>query len=195
MSRRLVAVTAAVLALAGCSSSPGTGSSPSGTSAASGSSVEAWAEKVCSGVADEFAELKQDPSIDGSDPVAAKASLGAFLDKLDSAMDTIQSTFRGAGAPPVDNGDKLLADFDSRIDEIKTTIGEAKTELEATSTTDPAAFQQGFTKVGEKLQAIGSQKSPLEGLNGNAEVAKALQSTPTCKSIGSDPSSSSEPTS
>ncbi|OLR89728.1 hypothetical protein [Actinokineospora bangkokensis] len=183
MTRRLVVAAAAALALAGCgSTSQGDGGAASTTAAAS--PVDAWAEKVCSGVADEFTELAKQPNIDPGDPAAAKAAMGEFLGKLDGAMRTIKAAFADAGAPPVANGDKLLADFGTRIDEITTTIGQARTELDATSTTDPAAFQQGFLKVAQQLQAVGTKQSPLEGLNGDADLAQALRSTPSCAAIG-----------
>ncbi|GLZ40310.1 hypothetical protein [Actinokineospora sp. NBRC 105648] len=213
MLRRLVAVTATAsaltLALAGCGGgNSGTGSSSSGAAPASttassaggaNAGAVAWAEKVCSTVAPQVAQLSQAPNLDPSDPVKAKTNLDAYFDKQISALDTMASGFQSAGAPPVADGDQLVEKATAGIKQAKTVVESAKTELASVDTSTPEAFQAGFVKVAENLQKLSESDDPTASLKGNQELDAAFQQAPTCKKLdgdaGASASNSSSPTS
>ncbi|PPK65779.1 hypothetical protein V5P93_000333 [Actinokineospora auranticolor] len=221
-----VSVTAVALtaALAGCggtndagggtpTSAPGTTTSQAGSASASagevpsttaagtapaGDKVVAWAEKVCGTLTPEIATLNSEPSIDpAGDSAKARDGLVKFLGVLVGALDRSAQGVQAAGAPPVADGEKLLAAQVTALSTAKTATEKAQTMMRNVSATNPAEFQAGFVQVAEELQKLDELADPIKALRANPELASAFKQGPNCKkfeqtftgSAGSTPTS------
>ncbi len=195
MVRRLVAVTATAAALAiavaGCGSSDsgsGTGSSSgaAATTSAGGSSggdAVAWAEKVCGAIGPQVASLSKGPDVDPTDPAKAKDSMVTYLGTLEEALSNMVTGIKDAGDPPVADGASIASKAASSLDEAKTAVATAKTNLSKVDATDPAAFQAGFLQVSQDLQKLSAMEDPTKGLRGNSELNGAFAQAPSCKAL------------
>jgi hypothetical protein len=204
MIRRLTVATVAAaalsLALAGCgnSSTSGSGSGSNsgsgGSGGGSGSAVD-WAEKVCKSIEPDVEALGKTPDVDPSDMAKTKDNMVSFLGKFSTALGHMATSLKDSGDPPVANGKEDVAKLISALDSAKKAVDEAKTNLDKASASDPAAFQEAFTKVGEDLSKLGDLEDPTKSLEANKELKDAFDQAPTCKKIDMGGGSSSTPTS
>ncbi|MGH3861722.1 hypothetical protein [Actinokineospora sp.] len=61
-------------------------------------------------------------------------------------------------------------------------MADGKAELVGIGTTDPATFEAGITKVGEKLQAA-VKLDPAGSISHLPEAVDAFNTAPTCKAL------------
>ncbi|WP_436493321.1 hypothetical protein [Actinokineospora sp. HUAS TT18] len=196
MLRRLAAfaVLALSLGLAGCGSDSPSTSGGTSTPAASGGDAVAWADKVCSTVAPERDALTTPPNIDPTDPAKARDGMVTYLDTIVKALDRMVGGIKSAGAPPVADGETAAKRVVDTLEEAKATVTTAKDNLAKVDVTDPAAFQAGFTQVGQDLQKLSDMEDPTKGLRGNRELNEAFEKAESCKAL-QDPTTSATPTS
>lgn len=199
---RFTAVVAALaFGLVGCSgNSGGTGQGTSTTTTApseSGGSADAvaWAEKVCSSVGSEVKALSEGPNVDPTNPERAKTGLVTYLDTLGTALDRMIGGIKGAGAPPVPEGQTAAARAIGTLEQAKSTVDSAKTNLQQANVADPAGLQAAIVKVGEDLQALGELEDPTKDLRGNEELDAAFKQAKSCQELSGDGASSSATTS
>jgi hypothetical protein len=194
MIRRLAVPAVAIsLVLAGCGSKSDSGSgSGSGSGSTTGDPV-AWAEKVCKSVEADVTLFTTPPNIDPSDPAKQKDGIVAYLGNLSTALDHFISGVKAAGPPPVADGQQAMTKMTDAFTAAKKTIDDAKSNIEKANTTDPAAFQEAFKKVGDDLSGL---EDPTKDLKSSQALNDAFDKAPTCKKMDSSTSgSSSAPTS
>jgi hypothetical protein len=203
MTRLTTGVVAVLLTLtaAGCSES-GSGGTSSGSTNESTASSEAsgggssdavaWADEVCSGIADDIAALTTQPDIDPSNPQAAKDGLVTYLGQLETSLDGMASAVEDAGTPPVDGGEEAATSFLDQIGTAKEAVTSAKTKMEAAPVDDPAAFQTAATGAMQDLQALSEMEDPTSSFSDNPELKAAYDEAESCKALESG---SSTPTS
>ncbi|WP_026422886.1 hypothetical protein [Actinokineospora inagensis] len=219
-----VTAAAVVLGLAGCgsgsdSSSPSSGAAPSSSTTAADSSsaappassgavvttpaatpparadVTAWAEKVCAAAAPDITALGQGPQIDPSDMTKVKAGMVDYLAKVVTATGKLADKLGSLGTPPVPNGQEVVTRARAGLDQAKTSVQNARAQLDKVSVADPAAFQGAFTNITQELQKVPQLGDPLSVLRGaNGDLDAALDAAPSCKSLGQSGSGQVVPT-
>jgi hypothetical protein len=177
MIRRLVALTALAVALTACSNSSDSSKAPTG-----GDPV-AWAEKVCKSVESQLATMAQSPNIDPNDPKQAKESLLAYLGNFAAALDRIAGGIKDAGSPPVADGSQVVDKVTKAMQDAKKSVDDARDNLQKASVSDPASFQQAYTKVGEDMSKVSNMEDPTKDLKANKELNDAFGKAPTCKKL------------
>jgi hypothetical protein len=190
MVRRLAAVAVAAVTLsfglAGCGSdSPSTSGTTTTTTtkaAASGDAV-AWADQVCAAVGPEVAKFKETPTTDPTNLQATKDNFVGYLDAMVQALDRMIAGIRGAGSPPITDGDAAAKAVTDSLETAKGTVTKAKDNLAKVDASNPAAFQAGMAQVGQDLQGLADMEDPTKGLRGNKELNDAFEKSDKCKAL------------
>lgn len=181
MLRRLVTVTALALTLAACGDSS---KSPEAVDA------QSWAERVCQSIEGQAALLAQAPDIDASDPAKAKENLLGYLENLAKSLDTLIHGVKDAGTPKVADGSQVVTKVTNTLQEAKSGVDTAKSNLEKATVTDAASFQAARDKVGADLAKLSDLEDPTKDLKANGELNDAFNKAPTCTKLDqSGPSS------
>jgi hypothetical protein len=191
-----VATAALSIALTGCGkSTTGSGSGSGGGSGSSGGDANAWAEKVCQSVEGDVAALSKTPDIDPSDPQKTKDGMVDYLGKFSTALGHMASAIKDAGDPPVSGAKADVDKVTGALETAKQSVDTAKANLAKADISDPTAFQDAFTKVGEDLSKLGDLEDPTKGLESNQALKDAFDKAPTCAKLNGGSGSSSAPTS
>jgi hypothetical protein len=184
-----VAAVLFALAVAGCGNSGdgGSGSSTSGTNtssdeAGSSSDAVAWADEVCSSIADDVAALTTQPEVDQTNPQAAKDSLVTYLGTLETSLDGMASAVEEAGTPPVDGGEEAAQGYLDAVASAKDAVTSAKGKLEAAPVDDPVAFQTAATGAMTDLQAL-SDMDPTASFSDNKALNAAYNDAESCQKL------------
>jgi hypothetical protein len=184
MIRRLitaVAVTAsACTVLAGCGSDDKPADSP----------AVAWSEAVCKSIDAGSAKLTQIPSIDPTNPAAAKDSLLGYLGSVSGALDTLSKDIKAAGAPPVKDGQTTLDKAMATLTTTKAALDGARTKLQAAVITDPASYQVAMGELSTIMGSVANIEGPAKDFKDQPELKEAFGKAPTCLKIngGQSPS-------
>jgi hypothetical protein len=183
-----------LLAVAGCGSDTpgsGTGAGGSGTASSSAANADAvaWADKVCQSVESEVGTLTEPPQIDTSSPEAARDGLTSYLNDFGTAIDRLIGGIKGAGAPPVADGQRVVDETTQALERAQETIQNARTKLDQVPINDPQAARQAFTEVAQEMEQMG-QVDATQSMENHPELKDAFDKAATCQKLDSQPSSS-----
>ncbi|MFL6144586.1 MAG: hypothetical protein ACJ72N_22325 [Labedaea sp.] len=142
-----------------------------------------WAEQVCARVETGAATLAQPPSVDLNDPQRARDGMVGYLERLSTALDSVASGLRGAGSPPVVDGQAAVDKAMATIGESKTAVDAARDRLRQAPVTDPASFQRAVADVGAGMAKLGDAQGPTKDLTANPALRKAFDQAPTCRRL------------
>jgi hypothetical protein len=169
------------LAAAGC----GGGDEPEGVPPSE------WAASVCGALATWQTTLEQGARdltrdvLQAQDPEQSKEQIGAFLDEVIAETDTVIGAVDEAGAPAVDQGEQVAADFKAGLEQIRSAFAGAGEQIEEAPTDDPAAFQQQLGAIGQQLQtqgqSIGDTLGRIDEKYDSDELGEAFDENEQCR--------------
>jgi uncharacterized phage infection (PIP) family protein YhgE len=186
------AITAVVIAVAGCGggSSSSTGASgPTGAAGGGTVSASAYVTSVCtavqglkSTVAKEEASFKQAAS-GSNDATAVKGHVTDFLSQLTGALQQTSTQIQNAGTPDVAKGDQIASQLNSRLDQVNTALQGVEKDAANLPTDSPQAFATAVQSLDANLQKQLSQVSSIEPTGGSSDLQQAASQSSACKGL------------
>ncbi len=177
-------------------SSTGSETTSGGSTSGDAVPVDTWAGSVCgavdtwlAGINANGAKLTEDvKSI--TDLTAGRDILVKFMDDAVALTDTMISDVQAAGAPDIasGDGDQLSADLIDALTPVKETFADAKTEAQKLPTSDPAAFSQAATDLGQKITSsqtgFSASFDALQKKYDDPALNDAFANNPSCVKLG-----------
>ena len=170
-------------------STTGTTAEATGDTGSTGTvSPEEYVKSVCTSMSTwvtDVQSLSNDfgTGIDPTDVQATKDALVDLFDQMLAATDTLISNLDAAGTPDIENGEEIRSSLSASFEQARSALDDAKTQVEALSVDDPAAF-------GTELQNIGTAiQSSMSGITGSLsglaapELEQAAANEPACSAL------------
>ncbi|WP_345945088.1 small secreted protein [Streptomyces albus subsp. chlorinus] len=178
MNKKLAAVLSGgavlVLALSGCSDDSG--------------KTDEWAKKVCDDLQPQHAKINEanqdivEATRTGKSPDEVKKADAASFKKVSDAYKAMARAVQQAGAPPVDDGEKMRKDAVKELDTISGKYNDLVTAVEKVPTGD--TFDEGIDSVAAKLAALGKRGDTALRRLSTGEVGQAMAKQESCKKTG-----------
>ncbi|MEV6397222.1 small secreted protein [Streptomyces sp. NPDC051907] len=175
-----------VLALSACSSDDGE------------DKVNDWAKKYCDQAQSQIKKqaeaerLIRSTASDG-DPADIQAADSKAFKDLAEVNTALAAAFRGAGAPPVDNGDKLVEAAAVELEANAKAYLDLKKQIDGLDTKVQQKFADGLEPVAEGLKKIEKNQAARNELR-EGDTGPAMAKQPGCKaSTTSNPAAGSAP--
>lgn len=163
----VVLATAALLA--GCGSS--------------GPSAQEWTDQACGAVLP-FVQVAVAVPPAEDDPAERVRVIGDYLTRTTSTLDRTLGDLDRLGPAPVDDGDRLAADVQGGLGEIRSAFAGARDRVAALDPADPDAVERGLPEALEPVSRLGGTAGPLSRVTANPELATAFRASPRCTELG-----------
>jgi hypothetical protein len=148
--------------------------------------VEEWATEFCGdfeswldGI-NASSEGVQEGITPGDLEGAKSAIVGLFTD-VSGQTRTLIDEIEAGGAPDIDDGEAFHEDLLTKFEDFYTAIDTARSEAEAASTADPAAFQTTISDLVATFQTetetVGNSFSELDAKYGDADLDAAVSAS------------------
>ena len=189
MRRLLVVVTAATLALSGCSATVTGSPAPTGASTNGGGAAAAttdpvaWSDKVCGSLLPLQQSFETPPSFDQNDPAAAVKALSDFLGKGVTAIDQAVTGLDAAGPSPLADGDAAVAKIKTTLTTIRSSFDQSKTAIDKIDPNNVQDLITGLPKAVAPLQDLSQLKNPATDLQTNPQLEAAFAKAPNCQTL------------
>ncbi|MER7110136.1 small secreted protein [Streptomyces sp. NPDC000229] len=180
MNKKLAAALSSgavlVLALSGCSDDDGGGDNK----------VDAWAKKVCDQAQPQIqkrANAQQtiiSTAADGKPADIQAADSKAFRDIAD-ADKALAKAVQDAGAPPVDNGEKLQQDAVKELNATAAAYEGLKKQVDALDPRNQQKFAEGLQGVAEGLKKIEKMDQDALAKLQSGQLGQAMAKQPGCR--------------
>jgi hypothetical protein len=178
-----VAGGVAAMALAAC------GGGSDGSSSATTPAAE-WVASVCGAISTWKTELTSGaPDFSQvTDVESTKQTLGDYLEQVKVSTDTLIADIEAAGTPDVENGEAIAQEFKANLATVGDSFQQAKADLDALSTNDPAAFASGLQEIAGALTTAGSEAGQafdkLATEYPDSGLDEAAADAPACAALG-----------
>jgi hypothetical protein len=184
--RPAVLVVTAGLTVAGCASNtsntPATASttpSPpmmSSTLAQPQPTIHSWAKSMCQALGLAFLQLGTPPQPDLANLAATRQAFGTYLSNAANATQQAIDLLSLVGAPPVDNGQRILDQMRTQLTQLRSNLDEMATQLKASDANDAAAFGQALAAAGNAVGLLGTLAS-------QPQLRDAIEQTTECQAL------------
>ncbi|MFD9866885.1 small secreted protein [Streptomyces niveus] len=159
----------------------------SGCSDDNGSKVNDWAKKVCDQVQPQLTKIAnantsiQQATSDSSKPADVQKTDAAAFQSISDAYKALGAAVDGAGAPPVDDGEKTQKEAVSELNATSTAYAGLKSDVDDLDTKDQAKFADGLKGVADNLDKLSaSGDEALQKLQ-SGDVGAAMAKQPGCQ--------------
>jgi hypothetical protein len=188
MRRLLVVVTAATLAVSGCSATVTGSPAPTGASTNDGGGAAttdpvAWSDKVCGSLLPLQQSFETPPSFDQNDPAAAVKALSDFLGKGVTAIDQAVTGLDAAGPSPLADGDAAVTKIKTTLTTIRSSFDQSKTAIDKIDPNNVQDLITGLPKAVAPLQDLSQLKNPATDLQTNPQLEAAFAKAPNCQTL------------
>ncbi|MFJ8645603.1 small secreted protein [Streptomyces sp. NPDC093546] len=151
-----------------------------------GGKVDAWAKKVCDQAQPQIqkrANAQQaivSTAADGKPADIQAADSKAFQDIAD-ADKALAKAVQEAGAPPVENGEKLQQDAVKELNDTATAYEALKKQVDALDPKDQRKFADGLSTVADGLKRIEKMDQDALAKLQSGELGQAMAKQPGCQ--------------
>ena len=183
------AVTAAAVALSGCSATVTGSPAPTGASTngrcrrgrpPTRSSGRTRCAARCWGCRQ---SLSTKPQFDENDPSAAVKALSDFLGKSEASIDQAISGLDAAGPAPVANGDAAVTKIKSALTTIRSSFDQAKVALDKIDPNNVSELVTALPQAVAPLQELSKLQDPTTDLQSSPELEAAAAKAPNCQTL------------
>ncbi|MCP2253122.1 hypothetical protein LY13_001870 [Prauserella aidingensis] len=140
-----------------------------------------WIDGFCGSLAEFSASSQGTPPPQSQDPAAVKKSMTTMLGAITQGVDKFLADMNAMGSSPTEGGDQFLATAKESYKKLRSTAGEAKTELDKAPDSDQAT-KQAVQSASSKLQQVDLQK-PIKQLQSNPQLSGEFQQAPECRKL------------
>lgn len=198
VKKKLVAAlsgaTALGLALTGCSDD-------------GGEERDEWAKQVCDEVKPEVQKIqsanasidevsKKKPESDSTEDARkvseeVKKTDSAAFKQISGAYESLAGAVEDAGAPPVDDGEKLHRNAVKELNSLSKQYSGLKTKVDKMDTKDQSEFGKGLKGIADELKSLGESGDKALAKLQSGELGEAMANQEGCKKPSTAPSPSS----
>jgi len=110
----------------------------------------------------------------------------AYLAYIDRALGEAEQAARQvdeAGAAPVQGGDELTQDVQSRLADLRQDLMQAKTQVEGADPADPVAFGRAAAAAGNILGSMGHSAQAVAAVSGDPQLNAAFDRAESCNQL------------
>ena len=153
----------------------------------SGKKTDEWAKKVCDDVQPQVKKIQgANSSIDeasrqNKSSEDVKKTDSAAFQQISDAYKALARSVDNAGAPPVDDGEKLQKDAVEELNGIAKQYRGLKTTVDNLDTEDQSKFAQGLKNVASKLDTLGENGDKALNKLQSGDVGKAMAEQKGCQ--------------
>jgi len=135
--------------------------------------INGWAKSMCQALGFTFLQLGSPPEPDFTNPAATRQAFGTYLSNAANATQQAIDLLSSVGAPPVDNGQRILDQMRTQLTQLRGNLNEMATQLNRASPNDMGAIGQAFGAIGNVVGLFGT-------LTNDPPVRAAIDQTPDC---------------
>ncbi|MFG3254284.1 small secreted protein [Streptomyces sp. NPDC048172] len=183
MNKKLAAAlsgcAALVLALTGCSDD-------------SGKKTDDWTKKICDDMQTQVKKIQEaNTSLakvnrGGNSPQEVKKADAAAFQKVSDAYGSLANSFKDAGAPPVDGGEKTQKDVVAELEGLSKGYADLKKQAEKLN--PDKGFDKGLEGIAAKVGELGKGGAKAFDKLGKGELGKSMAGQEGCKKPTGAPS-------
>jgi hypothetical protein len=145
--------------------------------------VITWTGSVCSALAPVVQTLAAPPTSGFADPAAAKQAYLAYIDRALGEAEQAARQVDEAGAAPVQGGDELSQDVQSRLADLQQDLMQAKAQVEQADPADPVAFGRAAAAAGNILSSMGHSALAVAAVSGDPQLNAGFDQAESCKEL------------
>ncbi|HEY4419566.1 MAG TPA: hypothetical protein VGN22_08610 [Pseudonocardia sp.] len=123
------------------------------------------------------------PTSGFADPAAAKQAYLAYIDRALGEAEQAARQVDEAGAAPVQGGDELTRDVQSRLTDLRQDLMQAKAQVEAADPADPVAFGRAAAAAGNILGSMGHSAQAVAAVSGDPQLNAAFDQAEPCNQL------------
>ena len=128
--------------------------------------INSWAKSMCQALGFAFLQLGSPPEPDFTNPAATRQAFGTYLSNAANATQQAIDLLSSVGAPPVDNGQRILDQMRTQLTQLRGNLNEMATQLNRASPND--------------VGAIGNVVGLFGTLTNDPQLRAAIDQTPEC---------------
>jgi hypothetical protein len=198
LGRRLAVVGLAVAGCANNANAPEASNPPAGTNQTPPDTAQSvtlqWAKSACQALNPIFGELGAPPKPDMNNLTATRQSYITYLGNARNAAQQAIDRLSAVGAPPVDNGQQIVAQTRNQLTELREDLDDALAQLNRTDPHDPGATGLAVGAVGNVIGALGNRVQVLATLDTDSQLRAAINQTPECQNMTINTTGTTQPT-
>ncbi|MET7639594.1 small secreted protein [Streptomyces sp. NPDC005438] len=149
--------------------------------------LESWSKKVCDRVQPQVKKIEdandsidQASKGDTSSKDVKETDSKAFSD-ISDAYGSLSKAVDNAGAPPVDDGEKLQKDAVKELNALSTQYGDLKKRVDKLETKDQGKFAEGLKGIASELEKLGKSGDKSLSKLQSGEVGEAMGKQKGCQ--------------
>lgn len=135
--------------------------------------VHIWAKSLCQALGFAFLQLGEPPQPNFADPAASRQAFGTYLSNAANATQQAVDLLPSVGAPPVDDGQRILDHMRTRLTELRGNLTNMAAQLKAAHADDAGTIAQAFGAIGNLVGLFGT-------LTNDPQLRAAIDQTPEC---------------
>ena len=118
-------------------------------------------------------QLGKPPEPDFANPAEMRQAFSTYLSNAANATQQAIDLLSSVGAPPVDNGQRILDQMRTQLTQLRGNLNEMATQLKAANANDAGAIAQAFGAMGNVVGLFGT-------LTNDPQLRAAIDQTPEC---------------
>jgi len=135
--------------------------------------IRGWAKSTCQALGFAFLPLGRPPEPDFANPAEMRQAFSTYLSNAANATQQAIDLLSSVGAPPVDNGQRILDQMRTQLTQLRGNLNEMATQLKAANANDAGAIAQAFGAMGNVVGLFGT-------LTNDPQLRAAIDQTPEC---------------
>ena len=138
--------------------------------------IRGWAKSTCQALGFAFLPLGRPPEPDFANPAEMRQAFSTYLSNAANATQQAIDLLSSVGAPPVDNGQRILAQMRTQLIQLRGNLNEMATQLKAAN----AANANDLGAIEQALGAMGNVVGLFGTLTNDPQLRAAIDQTPEC---------------
>jgi hypothetical protein len=123
------------------------------------------------------------PTSGFADPAGAKQAYLAYIDRALEGAEQATRQVDEAGAAPVQGGDELTRDVQSRLTDLRQDLMRAKAQVEGADPADPVAFGRAAAAAGNIVGSMGHSAQAVAAVSGDPQLSAAFDQSESCNQL------------
>ncbi|WP_255308117.1 small secreted protein [Streptomyces marincola] len=155
--------------------------------------ADRWAASVCDGLQPQVERIQSaysaiaEVSEGNRSPEEVQEADSQAYGEISAAYSEIAGVVEEAGEPPVDDGERVRDDAVAALNDLSSSFGELKEQVDALDTSDQAAFAEGLGEIVPRLEELGQSGNDALNELEAGELGEALGRQEGCRAASPVP--------